>query len=178
MHPKTRSLLYKLGLSRVFSGVFAKANEHILGKLQRVEPYVTYGYVNNHFSYTRSTRFHASFSMILLKFWLNFRYPNLKNVRELVHKKGFAKIDKQRVPLTDNNIIEQVRQTILATLLPGWKDFDSISKRFLTVKSFFKHMALFSYTLMVNFRNWASMESYAWRILCMKLLMLAHILRR
>ncbi|KAG6596206.1 60S ribosomal protein L7-1, partial [Cucurbita argyrosperma subsp. sororia] len=77
MHPKTRSLLYKLGLSRVFSGVFAKANEHTLGKLQRVEPYVTYG------------------------------YPNLKNVRELVHKKGFAKIDKQRVPLTDNNIIEQ-----------------------------------------------------------------------
>ncbi|RVW36906.1 60S ribosomal protein L7-3 [Vitis vinifera] len=34
-------------------------------------------------------------------------YPNLKNVRELIYKKGFAKIEGQKVPLTDNNIIEQ-----------------------------------------------------------------------
>ncbi|XP_048436046.1 60S ribosomal protein L7-1-like isoform X2 [Pyrus x bretschneideri] len=34
-------------------------------------------------------------------------YPNLKNVRELIYKKGFAKIDKKKVPLTDNNLIEQ-----------------------------------------------------------------------
>ena len=103
MHPKTRKILYNLGLSRIFSAVFAKANESILGKLQRVGPYVTYG------------------------------YPNLKNVRELVYKKGFAKIDKQRVPLTDNNIIEQAL---------------------------------------------ASMVSCAWKIWCMKSLMLALILRR
>ncbi|XP_022158980.1 60S ribosomal protein L7-1-like [Momordica charantia] len=77
MHPKTRKILYKLGLSRIFSAVFARANESILGKLQRVEPYITYG------------------------------YPNLKNVKELIYKKGFAKIDKQKLPITDNNIIEQ-----------------------------------------------------------------------
>jgi large subunit ribosomal protein L7e len=29
-------------------------------------------------------------------------------VRELIYKKGYAKIDKQRVPLTDNNLIEEV----------------------------------------------------------------------
>ena len=29
-------------------------------------------------------------------------------MRELIYKKGFLKKDKQRVPLTDNNIIEQV----------------------------------------------------------------------
>ncbi|KAJ8624097.1 hypothetical protein MRB53_032627 [Persea americana] len=34
-------------------------------------------------------------------------YPNLKSVKELVYKKGFGKVDKQKVPLTDNNIIEQ-----------------------------------------------------------------------
>ncbi|KAH1048687.1 hypothetical protein J1N35_039471 [Gossypium stocksii] len=45
--------------------------------LQKVEPYVTYG------------------------------YPNLKNVKELVYKKGYTRIDKKAVPLTDNNIIEQ-----------------------------------------------------------------------
>ena len=37
-----------------------------------------------------------------------FRYPNLKSVKELVYKKGSGRIDKQRVPLTDNNLIEQV----------------------------------------------------------------------
>lgn len=39
-----------------------------------------------------------------------WRYPNLKNVKDLIYKKGLAKIDKQRVPLTDNNIIEQVSE--------------------------------------------------------------------
>ncbi|KAK2970273.1 hypothetical protein RJ640_021348, partial [Escallonia rubra] len=78
MHPKTRKILYSLRLRRIFSGVFVKANESIMQILQKVEPYVTYG------------------------------YPNLKNVNDLIYKKGLAKVDKQRVPLTDNNMIEQV----------------------------------------------------------------------
>ncbi|KAF7822764.1 60S ribosomal protein L7-1 [Senna tora] len=77
MHPKTRKVLYSLRLRRIFSAVFVKANEGILEKLKMVEPYVTYG------------------------------YPNLKSIKELIYKKGRAKIDKQKVPLTDNNIIEQ-----------------------------------------------------------------------
>ena len=36
-----------------------------------------------------------------------FRYPNLKTVRELVYKRGFAKVDHQRIAITDNSIIEQ-----------------------------------------------------------------------
>ena len=35
-----------------------------------------------------------------------YRYPNLKSVRELIYKRGYAKIDGRRVPLTDNSIIE------------------------------------------------------------------------
>ncbi|XP_044495021.1 60S ribosomal protein L7-1-like [Mangifera indica] len=77
MHPKTRKILYKLRLTKIFSGVFAMSSEGILQQLQKVEPYVTYG------------------------------YPNLTNVKELIYKKGYAKIEKQRIPLTDNNIIEQ-----------------------------------------------------------------------
>ncbi|XP_023913155.1 large ribosomal subunit protein uL30z [Quercus suber] len=77
MHPRTRKLLYNLRLRKVFNGVFVIANKFIVEKLEKVEPYVTYG------------------------------YPNLKNVRELIYKKGLLNIDKQRVPLTDNNIIEQ-----------------------------------------------------------------------
>lgn len=34
-------------------------------------------------------------------------YPNLKSVRELIYKRGFAKINKQRIPITDNAVIEQ-----------------------------------------------------------------------
>ena len=36
------------------------------------------------------------------------RYPNLKSVRELIYKRGFGKLNKQRVALTDNAIVEQV----------------------------------------------------------------------
>lgn len=77
MHPKTRKLLYSLRLRRMFSGVFVKANERILEILQKIEPYVTYG------------------------------YPNLKSMNDLIFKKGLAKVDKQVIPLTDNNMIEQ-----------------------------------------------------------------------
>lgn len=77
MHPRTRKALYSLGLRRVFSAVFAKPSEGVMAKLQRVEPYVTYG------------------------------YPSLKSVKELIYKKGHARMDKRKVPLTDNNIIEQ-----------------------------------------------------------------------
>jgi large subunit ribosomal protein L7e len=32
----------------------------------------------------------------------------MKTVRELVYKRGFAKVNGQRIPITDNNIIEKV----------------------------------------------------------------------
>ncbi|KAF6153511.1 hypothetical protein GIB67_027378 [Kingdonia uniflora] len=77
MHPKAKKILHSLRLNRIFDGVFVKANEGLMDMLRRVEPFVTYG------------------------------YPNLKSVTELVYKKGYGKVDKQKVPLTDNNIIEQ-----------------------------------------------------------------------
>lgn len=40
---------------------------------------------------------------------IHFRYPNLKSVRELIYKRGYGKVNKQRIALTDNSIIEQVR---------------------------------------------------------------------
>ena len=36
-----------------------------------------------------------------------YRYPNLKSVRELVYKRGYGKVNGQRIPLTDNSIIEK-----------------------------------------------------------------------
>ncbi|KAL5990892.1 hypothetical protein ACLOJK_011797 [Asimina triloba] len=77
MHPKTRKILQLLRLRQIFNGVFLKVNKATVNMLQRVEPYVTYG------------------------------YPNLKSVRELIYKRGYGKVDKQRIALTDNSIIEQ-----------------------------------------------------------------------
>jgi hypothetical protein len=53
-------------------------NKATLGLLKRVEPYIAWG------------------------------YPNLKSVRELVLKRGYAKVNHNRLPLTDNKIIEEV----------------------------------------------------------------------
>ncbi|KAJ7240113.1 hypothetical protein O6H91_Y439700 [Diphasiastrum complanatum] len=78
MHPKTRKILQLLRLRQIFNGVFMKVNKATVNMLRRVEPYVTYG------------------------------YPNLKSVKELIYKRGYGKLDKQRIPLTDNSIIEQV----------------------------------------------------------------------
>ncbi|KAF5461685.1 hypothetical protein F2P56_017763, partial [Juglans regia] len=77
MHPKTRKILQLLRLRQIFNGVFLKVNKATVNMLHRVEPYVTYG------------------------------YPNLKSVKELIYKRGYGKLNKQRIALTDNSIVEQ-----------------------------------------------------------------------
>ncbi|KAF8394579.1 hypothetical protein HHK36_020792 [Tetracentron sinense] len=34
-------------------------------------------------------------------------YPNLKSVKELIYKRGYGKLNKQRIALTDNSVVEQ-----------------------------------------------------------------------
>jgi large subunit ribosomal protein L7e len=77
MHPKTRKILQLLRLRQIFNGVFMKVNKATINMLKKVEPYVTYG------------------------------YPNLKSIKELIYKRGYGKVDKQRVALTDNSIVEE-----------------------------------------------------------------------
>merc|ERR1711972_442615 len=76
MSPKPRKVLQLLRLRQLHNGVFLKVNKPILQMLKLVQPYVTYG------------------------------YPALKTVRELVYKRGFGKVNKQRIPLSDNAVIE------------------------------------------------------------------------
>jgi len=77
LHPKPRKILQLLRLRQINNGVFLRLNKATLKMLKLVEPYITFG------------------------------YPNLKSVRELIYKRGFAKVDKQRRAITDNSIIEQ-----------------------------------------------------------------------
>ncbi|CAJ1435000.1 unnamed protein product [Effrenium voratum] len=77
MSPKPRKVLQLLRLKQLHNGVFLKVNKPILNMLKLVQPYVTYG------------------------------YPSLKTVRELVYKRGFGKVNKQRIPLSSNDIISE-----------------------------------------------------------------------
>jgi large subunit ribosomal protein L7e len=77
VHPKTRKILQLLRLLQINNGVFVKVNKATIEMLRLVEPYIAYG------------------------------YPNLKSVREMVYKRGYAKVDRQRIAITDNAIIER-----------------------------------------------------------------------
>ncbi|KAF8609967.1 60S ribosomal protein L7 [Ceratobasidium sp. AG-I] len=77
MAPKPRKILQLLRLLQINNGVFVKVTKATAQMLRLVEPYVTYG------------------------------EPNLKTVRELIYKRGYAKVNKQRVPLSDNAVIER-----------------------------------------------------------------------
>lgn len=48
----------------------------------------------------------STFSMALRRFDNDLSAPNLKTIRELVLKRGYGKVNKQRIPLTDNAIVE------------------------------------------------------------------------
>jgi len=75
--PKVRKILQLLRLRQVHNGVFLKLNKATQNMLFMIEPFVAYG------------------------------EPNLKSVRELIYKRGYGKVKKQRIPLTDNAIIAE-----------------------------------------------------------------------
>ncbi|XP_019867883.1 60S ribosomal protein L7 [Aethina tumida] len=74
--PKVRKVLKLFRLLQINNGVFVKLNKATINMLRICEPYITWG------------------------------YPNLKSVRELIYKRGFAKVNGQRIPISSNDIIE------------------------------------------------------------------------
>ncbi|KAF8350582.1 60S ribosomal protein L7 [Amanita rubescens] len=75
--PKPRKILQLLRLLQINNGVFVKVTKATQQMLRLVEPYVTYG------------------------------EPNLKSIRELIYKRGYGKVNKQRIPISTNTIIEE-----------------------------------------------------------------------
>lgn len=52
--------------------------------------------------------FQATLNMLrICEPYVTWGYPNLKSVRELVYKRGFAKMSGQRIPITNNEMIEK-----------------------------------------------------------------------
>merc|ERR1719268_206306 len=77
VHPKPRKVLQLFRLRQINNGVFVRLNKATLNMLKIAEPYVAWG------------------------------VPNLKTVKELIYKRGYGKVNHQRIPLTDNAIIEK-----------------------------------------------------------------------
>merc|ERR1712000_150386 len=77
MAPKAKKVMQLLRLRQINNGTFIRINKCSLALLQMVEPYVAWG------------------------------YPNLKSTRDLIYKRGFANIRGQRIPITNNIMIEK-----------------------------------------------------------------------
>ncbi|TPX30962.1 hypothetical protein SmJEL517_g05600 [Synchytrium microbalum] len=77
MAPKPKKILQLMRLNQINKAVFVRLNKATLQMINWVEPFVAWG------------------------------YPNLKTVRELIYKRGYAKINKQRIPIHDNSVIEE-----------------------------------------------------------------------
>ncbi|KAJ2786191.1 60S ribosomal protein L7 [Coemansia javaensis] len=75
--PKPRKVLQLLRLLQINNGVFVRLSYATTQMLQIITPYAAWG------------------------------TPNLKTVKELIYKRGYAKVNKQRLPISDNRIIEE-----------------------------------------------------------------------
>merc|ERR1712071_9452 len=75
--PKPRKILQLLRLLQINNGVFVRVTKATQQMLRLVEPYITYG------------------------------EPNLKAIKALLYKRGYAKINGQRIPINDNSVIEK-----------------------------------------------------------------------
>ncbi|CCW64084.1 unnamed protein product [Phytomonas sp. EM1] len=74
--PKQRKILQLLRLRQIFNTVFVKLNKPIENMLRAVEPYIAYG------------------------------YPSLSTIRALVYKRGYLKVNGQRIKIVDNQIVK------------------------------------------------------------------------
>merc|ERR1712037_890574 len=75
--PKAKKIMQLFRLRQIHNATFVKLNESTIRMLRLIEPYVTYG------------------------------YPTRSTVEKLILKRGFGKINKQRIPIADNSVIEE-----------------------------------------------------------------------
>lgn len=77
MAPKPRKIFKLLRLDQLHKAVFVKCTKPMMNMIKVIMPYIICG------------------------------YPNLKTVRELVLKKGYGRVNKQRVPLQTNEMVSE-----------------------------------------------------------------------
>lgn len=77
VHPKAKKVMQLFRLRQLHNATFVKLNEATIRMLRLIEPYVTYG------------------------------YPTRAVVEKLIYKRGFGKLNKQRIPISDNSVIQE-----------------------------------------------------------------------
>jgi len=75
--PKEKKILQLFRLRQLHNAVFIRNNKATLTMLRRIDPWVTYG------------------------------YPSHGVVRSLIYKRGYGKLNGQRIPFTSNLVIEE-----------------------------------------------------------------------
>ena len=75
--PKAKKVMQLFRLRQIHNATFVKLNEATIRMLRLIEPYVTYG------------------------------YPTKATVEKLIYKRGFGKLNKQRIPISENSVIEE-----------------------------------------------------------------------
>jgi len=76
LSPKVRQILQLFRLRQLHNATLIRVNKATINMLRKVEPFIAYG------------------------------YPNVQTLKELVYKRGYGKVNKQRIPLTSNVIVE------------------------------------------------------------------------
>lgn len=74
--PKAKKVMQLFRLRQLHNATFVKLNEATIRMLRLIEPYVTYG------------------------------YPTRATVQKLIYKRGFGKLNKQRIPISENAVVE------------------------------------------------------------------------
>jgi 60S ribosomal protein uL30 len=75
--PKAKKIMQLFRLRQIHNATFVRLNESTIRMLRLIEPYVTYG------------------------------YPTQSTVEKLILKRGFGKLNKQRIPIADNTVIQE-----------------------------------------------------------------------
>jgi len=78
LSPKCKKIMQLLRLRQLHNGVFVRMSRATMNMIRMVEPYITYG------------------------------YPTRATVQKLVYKRGYGKVNRSRIPLTDNSIVDGV----------------------------------------------------------------------
>ena len=76
LDPRSVRILRLLRLRQIHNGAFIRINKATTNLLRKVEPYITYG------------------------------YPTRETIRKLVLKRGYGKINHQRIPLSNNRLVD------------------------------------------------------------------------
>jgi len=76
LSPKQKKIMQLLRLRQLHNGVFVRINKATMNMVRYVEPLITHG------------------------------HPSRATVRKLIYARGYGKVNRSRIPLTDNGIID------------------------------------------------------------------------